>query len=404
MPPKKKPEVSKKADQKKKEKIIEDKTFGLKNKKGAKTQKYIQQIQNQVKFGNNPKKNQQEQTHQSKKEEKKKELEELNQIFRPVATQKIDKGVDPKSVLCAFFKSGQCGKGDKCKFSHDLTIERKSEKKSLYFDARNDKEEDNMEDWDEEKLKEVVEKKHGERERKLPSTEIICKFFLEAIETNKYGWFWTCPNGGDNCHYRHALPPGFVLKRDKKSEKKEDITIEELVEIERSKLGFDLPKIDLRSFMKWKQRKIAEKEERERKEIDQKKAEYKAGKNIGLSGREMFTFNPELASEAEMDEGEAAMDIIREAGNEDEEDIKEIDIEEMIKMDKEFNDFEDESTDKIKTTVKKDDSTESNQNDKLEPESEINDINNEPIDESLFALENDDELDDLNLDSCNLND
>lgn len=77
MPPKKKPEApSKKADQKKKERVIEvsgfvvhfvhsrsnyviyfqDKTFGLKNKKGAKQQKFIQQVQNQVKFGNNPKK------------------------------------------------------------------------------------------------------------------------------------------------------------------------------------------------------------------------------------------------------------------------------------------------------------------------------------------------------------
>ncbi|VDN43502.1 unnamed protein product [Gongylonema pulchrum] len=46
MPPKNVP--SKKAEQKKKEKIIEDKTFGLKNKKGAKTQKYVQQVTNQV--------------------------------------------------------------------------------------------------------------------------------------------------------------------------------------------------------------------------------------------------------------------------------------------------------------------------------------------------------------------
>lgn len=46
MPPKNAP--IKKADQKKKEKIIEDKTFGLKNKKGAKTQKYVQQVTNQA--------------------------------------------------------------------------------------------------------------------------------------------------------------------------------------------------------------------------------------------------------------------------------------------------------------------------------------------------------------------
>lgn len=45
-------------------------------------------------------------------------------------------GVDPKSVLCAFFKQGQCTKGDKCKFSHDLSIERKGEKRNIYEDKK----------------------------------------------------------------------------------------------------------------------------------------------------------------------------------------------------------------------------------------------------------------------------
>ena len=112
----------------------------------------------------------------TKKDEKKKELDVLNQIFKPV--QKVEKGADPKSVLCAFYKQGQCSKGDKCKFSHDLSMERKSEKKSVYVDMREN--EDSMENWDEEKLKEVVAKKHGEREKKLPPTEIICKHFLEG--------------------------------------------------------------------------------------------------------------------------------------------------------------------------------------------------------------------------------
>lgn len=61
----------------------------------------------------------------------------------------------------------------------------------------------------------------------------VCKYFLEAIENNKYGWFWVCPAGGDSCMYRHALPPGFVLKKDKKKEEKEEeISLEELVENE----------------------------------------------------------------------------------------------------------------------------------------------------------------------------
>ena len=45
-------------------------------------------------------------------------------------------GVDAKSMLCAFFKQGQCSKGEKCKFSHDLNIGRKGEKRSLYDDFR----------------------------------------------------------------------------------------------------------------------------------------------------------------------------------------------------------------------------------------------------------------------------
>jgi Zinc finger C-x8-C-x5-C-x3-H type (and similar) len=48
----------------------------------------------------------------------------------------VGTGADPKSVLCAFFKAGQCTKGDKCKFSHDLSIGRKGEKRSLYDDQR----------------------------------------------------------------------------------------------------------------------------------------------------------------------------------------------------------------------------------------------------------------------------
>lgn len=50
----------------------------------------------------------------------------------------VTAGVDPKSVLCAFYKQGQCTKGDKCKFSHDLSMERKCEKKSVYVDERDE--------------------------------------------------------------------------------------------------------------------------------------------------------------------------------------------------------------------------------------------------------------------------
>ncbi|XP_006896351.1 PREDICTED: zinc finger CCCH domain-containing protein 15-like [Elephantulus edwardii] len=103
MPPKKQAQSggSKKAEQKKKEKIIEDKTFGLKNKKGAKQQKFIKAVTHQVKFGQqNPRQVAQSEAEKKlKKDDKKKELQELNELFKPVvAAQKISKGADPKSV------------------------------------------------------------------------------------------------------------------------------------------------------------------------------------------------------------------------------------------------------------------------------------------------------------------
>lgn len=65
----------------------------------------------------------------------------------------------------------------------------------------------------------------------------ICKHFVDAVEKSKYGWFWQCP-AGENCIYRHALPPGFTLKKDrKKDDKKDEITLEELIEKERAALG-----------------------------------------------------------------------------------------------------------------------------------------------------------------------
>lgn len=105
-------------------------------------------------------------------------------VHRPVQTQKVEKGTDPKSVVCAFFKAGQCGKGDKCKFSHDLAVERKVEKRSIYVDMRDDGEDDNMENWNDEKLQEVVGKKHAS-EKRMPTTDIVnCIYNLNNCGRN----------------------------------------------------------------------------------------------------------------------------------------------------------------------------------------------------------------------------
>ena len=62
-------------------------------------------------------------------------------------------GVDPKTVLCQYFKAGYCEKGKRCKFAHDLAVERKAAKRDLYQDSREQEKEektkDDMADWDE---------------------------------------------------------------------------------------------------------------------------------------------------------------------------------------------------------------------------------------------------------------
>jgi len=341
MPPKpKKNEPSKKTEQKKKEKVIEDKTFGIKNKKGGKQQKFIKMVQTQVQHGNQSARKKElleQQEKLNKKDQKKKQMEELNALFKPVE-QKVGHGVDPKSVLCSFYKQGQCGKGDKCKFSHDLNIGRKTEKRSVYEDTR--AAEDTMDNWDEAKLEDVVNKKHGETNKSMPKTAIICKYFLEALEESKYGWFWECPNG-KNCHYRHALPPGFVLKKDKKkAEAKDEISLEELIEKERAALSStNLTKVTLETFLQWKEKKKKEKIAKAEAEQKKKKQDFTAGRMLGISGREMFTFNPDLL---QADDDEADDVVYKHSDSEEEEEgdvqVREINLDALAAEAREADD------------------------------------------------------------------
>ncbi|KAL7279255.1 hypothetical protein ACG7TL_007096 [Trametes sanguinea] len=306
-------------------KVKEDKTFGMKNKnKSAKVQKQIAVIEKQqAQAGKSraalEKEKEKAMREKAKMEEEKRKKEEAA-LFKPVQTQKVPFGVDPKTVLCAFYKAGTCEKGSKCKFSHDLNIGRKVEKKNLYQDSREDKATDTMDKWDEEKLRKVVLSKAG---NPRTTTDIVCKYFIQAIETEKYGWFWECPNG-ESCHYRHALPPGFVLKSQKKAqeeaEKANQISLEEFLEVERHKLGPNLTPVTPETFAKWKQtrmdKKMAEEEAR-KKAKDEKHA---AGKSSGMSGRDLFTYNPEwFEDEEEADEED--WDLAKYRKQQEEEDL-----------------------------------------------------------------------------------
>lgn len=287
MPPKKKinqpPDKSK---AKAKAKSAEDKTFGLKNKNKSKK---VQQQINQIKAGIDGGLAKKKEAEAKRKAEEKKAQEDAKKeaaALFGIQQQKVPFGVDPKSILCEFFKNGVCTKGNKCKFSHDLNVGRKVAKKDLYTDSREEeKEQDTMDNWDEEKLRKVIMSKHGNPKT---TTDIVCKYFIDAVENGKYGWFWVCPNGGNECKYRHSLPPGFVLKTKEQkklerlaAENDPKITLEEFLELERSKLDRSkFTPITIESFAKWKKEQLNKKE-------NQKRENEKNGKRI-LTGREVI--------------------------------------------------------------------------------------------------------------------
>lgn len=302
MAPKKAPVDKAKAQAK--AKAAEDKTFGLKNKnKSAKVQKYVQNVKQNAVAAYKPV--------EVKKKDKKDE--EVVTIAVPTIKQpKVPEGVDPKSIVCEFFRHGQCTKGNKCKFSHDLSVERKGPKISLFTDQRDikkDGEEDGegkgMEDWDQATLEAAIKQKHANENK---PTDIICKFFLDAVERKLYGWFWKCPNGED-CKYRHALPPGYILKSQMKELLEEEARnvkdIAESIEEERAKVEARTP-ITEETFRMWHK---AKREARAAKRAADEEERRKKGI---LNGREIFMQEGFVAN----DDASAADDYAREEDEE----------------------------------------------------------------------------------------
>jgi len=285
-------------------KAAAEKTFGLKNKnKSKKVQQFVERTQQAAqRAGKTPAMLKAEALAKSEREAKKaakKEVPEIAVLLAPVIQKTVvPLGADPKSVLCSYFKAGACRNGAKCKFSHDMEVERKKDKINIYVDPR---EADTMDTWDQAKLEDVVKAKDKERPN---ATKIVCKYFIEAIETKKYGWFWQCPTGED-CIYQHKLPPGFVLKSEmKKDDDEEKPTIEWQIEEERKLL--DRTKCTMvtpETFRIWKEKKKAEKEAAliaTAKEANKKSS----GRGNGLSGRALFAYDPALF----VDDADAAGD------------------------------------------------------------------------------------------------
>ena len=116
-----------------------------------------------------------------------------------------------------------------------------------------------------------------------------CYSQKKLIHFHRYGWFWECPKGA-KCMYRHALPEGYVLKRDLKKLKEEGkdnkISLEDLIEKERAALGVGT-KITLESFTIWKKKKTDAKAKAAMKEEKKKKGKAKAANFTGLTGEKI---------------------------------------------------------------------------------------------------------------------
>ena len=171
--------------------------------------------------------------------------------------------------------------------------QKEPDKKDIYTDSR-DQKNDNMEDWDEDKLREAVNKKMGGQGQRC-QTDIICKHFLEAVEKRTYGWFWECPNGGDKCQYRHALPEGFVLKRDRVEEVVDQgPTMEEMIEEERKNLTGSRTPVTFERLQEWLKKKQDAIAAEEAEKLDAARKQYAKGKAAGVTGRMLFEIDSSL--------------------------------------------------------------------------------------------------------------
>ena len=76
----------------------------------------------------------------------------------------------------------------------------------------------------------------------------------------------------------------YFFQDHKKEEKKDEISLEELIEKERAALSSGtLTKVTLETFVAWKKRKLKEKKDAAIKEEEKKRTDFKAGRQIGVS-------------------------------------------------------------------------------------------------------------------------
>ena len=144
------------------------------------------------------------------------------------------------------------------------------------------------------KIAEQKEKKRG----KDPSN-IVCKFFLDAVKKKLYGWKWECPNG-DDCHYRHSLPEGYILVTAK--EKQEDMTSEEYMNLEaqideeRERIKVNGTKVNEKTFLEWKRKRDEFRKQEKKEKMEEEKKLHEKSK---LTGVQLFKKQAELFKDDE---------------------------------------------------------------------------------------------------------
>jgi len=285
MPPKKaQPQPAKK-------KVAADATFGMKNKKGKKGQEVAKQIQNSGHSKDEMKRQEAKEKAKAEKQLKWEREQEAAALFRKVEEKQKPQvapvGVNPKTILCIYFKKGHCQAGDNCKFAHDFEVEHKAQTKDMYTDTRelNIDLNSDMKDWDENTLRTMLKRK--EIGRPANASNQVCRHFVKAIEESRWGWFWECPNGNDKCVYRHALPPDYVLKKDRVKEKIETRPLELVLEEERSKLTGTGTKVTPETFAAWKEKNRLAKEKEMKKAGLERAQQLKSGK-VRMTGKEIM--------------------------------------------------------------------------------------------------------------------
>jgi hypothetical protein len=214
------------------------------------------------------------------------------------------------------------------------------------------------------KIAEQKEKKRG----KVPSN-IVCKYFLDAVKKKIYGWKWECPNG-DDCHYRHSLPEGYILVTAK--EKQEDMTSEEYMNLEaqideeRERIKVNGTKVNEKTFLEWKRKRD---EFRKIEEAEKMEMEKKLHEKSKLTGVQLFKKQAELFKD-----------------DEDAQDLKEEQELEKLEREKEGGEVGPDKDQIMSGIIDKEDE------DVKDVEKGIKDVK---IDEDLFKDDNLEELDDI---------